>query len=247
MASEETISKGRGRALGLPVRPLVCTIIAFTMLVSTGLCGCTVKIDSSGIEAGLSNAVQGSGKLKEETRKLPDFKVIELTGSANVTVRVGESPAATISIDDNLLPLIKTKVNGDTLQINTEKPYNSAQKSKITVTVPLLTTFILSGAGNVDIENVKGEKFKSSISGSGNMTVKGSANSELVSIEGAGSVNARELKAQDVTVSISGSGSSEVSAEKTLDVDITGSGNVAYFGKPKVTQHITGSGSITAP
>jgi hypothetical protein len=56
-----------------------------------------------------------------------------------VDVRVGPATSLVVEADSNLLPLIRTDVRGDKLNIETERSYRSRNPVRVTYTVPRLT------------------------------------------------------------------------------------------------------------
>jgi hypothetical protein len=62
--------------------------------------------------AGQAAGTTGSGKAATETRALPEFQAIELSGSMDLKVRQGSPQSVQVQADDNLLPLLETVVEG---------------------------------------------------------------------------------------------------------------------------------------
>ena len=69
------------------------------------------------------DCVEGSGKLLVETRDLPSFSGVNVSGSMDVYLTQGTTQAVKVEADDNLLKLIKTKVRGQELFISSRKCY----------------------------------------------------------------------------------------------------------------------------
>ena len=89
----------------------------------------------------------------DETRDVSAFTKIESGGSADITVTIGEKQSLTIEADDNILPLIETKVNGDKLTIGSHDSYSPKTDIKITITVPALDS--ASVHGSVIVSNLR--------------------------------------------------------------------------------------------
>ena len=89
------------------------------------------------------------------------------------------------------------------------------------------------------------DALSSDISGSGTITVGGTAPEQRLTISGSGSYEAGELAGKTLRADISGSGKAVVSVSDTLDVTISGSGSLTYTGDPTVQKDISGSGSVT--
>ncbi len=189
--------------------------------------------------------VRGSGNLEDEPRDIEDFSKIEVGGAFNVQVTVGEPTSLVISTDDNLLKYIRTRVVGNTLEIDTKKDLNPKTDLKIKITTPELVSIESSGANSVDIDGISCERFSVELSGAGNIDLEGSANSIRVDISGAGSVDAKHLIAEKAKVDLSGASSAKIYASESIDVDVSGVGTVDFYGDPEnVKSDISGIGSI---
>lgn len=221
--------------------------------------------------APLSHSATGSGKPATESREASGFAAISMRGDIDVVVRQGARESVQASADDNLLPLLRTVVEGSgdqrTLRIEWKPGESIRSKSRTLVTVDVvkLGAVSLSGSGDLTAEGLKTpaltlsisgssdaklqqldtERLRISISGSGNVQASGKATQLDVSISGSGDVRTRELAADDVSVAIAGSGDASVNARKTLSVSIAGSGDVEYSGGATVAKaRMAGSGTI---
>lgn len=98
-----------------------------------------------------NKTVKGNGNIKTEERTVQTFDEIKCSGSYNVELTQGNASAVKIETDENLLPYIETKVNGDELVIRTEDDVNirSSDKIKVYITTNKLEGFRLSGSGDV--------------------------------------------------------------------------------------------------
>src|SRR6476646_1705754 len=63
------------------------------------------------------DTVKGNGQIRTQTRAVSGFAGVALGLPAEVEVRQGPSEGVTIEADDNLLPLIETKVEDGVLEI----------------------------------------------------------------------------------------------------------------------------------
>src|SRR6185312_12301425 len=70
--------------------------------------------------AGCTRGIKGDGVIKTENRSILGFSKVEVTGAFKINWSSGK-PALDISADQNLLPLIETVVNGDTLRIESKE------------------------------------------------------------------------------------------------------------------------------
>ena len=215
-------------------------------------------------------AQTGSGKLQTETRAVTGFQAVESRAAVKLVLRQGTREGIELSADDNLLPLIETKVvdrgGVPTLEISPRRGTSFSTRLPLTATVDFVTlkAISISGGGTVTSDALKTPSLKLSISGSasvklrqliadevsvdvsgrGDLDFSGHATKFGVSVSGSCDVNTRALEADEVSVSIAGSGDAQVVARKTLSVSIAGSGSVVYTGDPTVKSSIAGSGSV---
>lgn len=189
--------------------------------------------------------VRGNGKVVTENRNIDDFTELELGGAYNVEVKVGDKPSLVIYGEGNILKYIRTRVDGDKLIIDTKKNISPRKEIKIKITVPSLERLESSGACDVYVESISGDKFTLDLSGAGSVEVNGKVDRLDVDISGAASVNAKNLKARDTRVSLSGASSADVYASEFIDASVSGVGTINYYGNPKdVKSDISGIGSI---
>lgn len=190
-------------------------------------------------------AIQGSGVRAEETRDVVDFDAVEIRGSMDLVVAKGESWICRVSGDDNIVPLIRTRVIGGRLVVDSEENYAAKERLRVDLQMPALTAAALHGSGEIRIPEVTGESLDLTINGSGNVTGQGTIGRLAATVNGSGDVRLRELQADRVTVTINGSGSAEVWAEEALKARINGSGQIRYAGAPgELSTAINGSGSV---
>lgn len=188
--------------------------------------------------------VQGSGKVKTESRSVPNFTKIQSHGSANCEVTVGPAVSVKITADDNILPMVKTRVEDGALIISTEGRFSSKSGIRAVVTVPNLAGFSISGSGDAKIKGVRGSRFDVAISGSGDIDGQGQADSVDAAISGSGDIDLSSLRSRTASASIAGSGDIRLNVADSLSAAIQGSGSITYLGNPRVSKSIAGSGSV---
>ena len=191
--------------------------------------------------------VKGNGNLASEMRKLSNFKAIEITiGYDKILVNCGEEPSIHISGDENILPLITTRISKGILRIESDSTFETKADSEIIINVKSLKEFTFDGVGETVIQNVNSEKFTCNINGVGSCELNGKVESFYVSVNGVGSVNARQLIADDVVASLNGVGSVKLYAKNSLNASVNGIGGLTYFGNPaELILNDSGIGGIT--
>ena len=232
-------------------------------LIATGL---ALSTGAHAWTWGPGSTVEGSGKIVEDNRSVPVFQKLRLDGGFDVRVQIGGPVRVVVRADDNLLPLIATRVEGDTLVVGTERDQNVHSRGKVlvTVTVPALSAAAVRGSGDLSIDGASGGPFdlalsgsgdvrmgganlsrlSASLAGSGDIRLQGRADTASFSIAGSGDIHAAGLQTRSTKVSIAGSGDAEVQASELLDVNIAGSGDVRYAGSPRLQRQLAGSGDV---
>ena len=181
-------------------------------------------------------------------RTVDEYTSIELKGAADVHVTVGDDYYLKIEGPEDRLDNLTTTVKDGVLTISEEsKGFFTKGSIEIWITVPAISAFTLSGAGDVDIAGVAGESFELTVRGAGDIDVSGEVDSTTISLSGAGDIDARELIAKNVTITVRGAGDVDVYASESLTATVKGVGDVTYYGDPEtVTSDVKGVGDISA-
>jgi hypothetical protein len=225
------------------------------------------KDSKRSLAEGFSGApVRGSGAQIEETRALSGYSALVLNAPIDVTLKVGSTERVTLRADDNILPLLETKVVEGRLEIGTRSgvSFSTRHPPKATVefkqrnairmkgagevradlikaSVPEL---VVGGSGDVTIDRVEVDVLGILVAGSGDLVARGRATRVGVVVDGSGDVDVAGVEAREAAVRVRGSGDVKVDAAERLEVDVSGSGEVRYRGLPQVKKKVRGSGSV---
>jgi hypothetical protein len=181
--------------------------------------------------------IVGSGVVKTESREVPAFTEVEITSALEATVSIGEKPSVTLTMDDNLLPLVKTEVEGGKLVVRYQSGSNIQAKSpqKVALVAPSLAAIAATGAAKVVATVGEAKSMKLEALGAGRLEVKGlDAESVDVTSEGAGQV---ELAGQAKRLTLDASGASQMLAPQVAFE----SARVSLSGASNGTLRVTGS------
>ena len=196
------------------------------------------------------NRTKGSGVTKDESRSINNFSALTLALPATVTLTQGPIESLNISADDNILPLITTRVVNNELLIegDSNRGFSTHKEIKIRVTVKSINNvkikgsgdvfggplnsekldIAIEGSGDVKLTSIRADQLKIAITGSGDITIDSVESKSLAStIQGSGDIKLGTVKAGDVTIALKGSG--DISAAGTADkvsIEISGSGDV---------------------
>lgn len=189
--------------------------------------------------------IKGSGDLETRTIEADRFDSIELRGAFDVQVRVGRDQSVQVTIDDNLWTNLVAEVHGGTLELGWDENCRPDRDCRVEITVPKLSSFELMGAGDVEIEGLKGDSFEFDLRGAGDVQLQGEVDKLEIRLAGAGDVDAHELKADHVEAQVSGAGNASVYAKKSIRGRVSGVGNLEYYGDPEERDtHVSGVGHI---
>ena len=208
----------------------------------------------------------GSGIIVEEIREVNSFHSVEIRGSCDFFFVQGASQELRVITDDNILPLILTRVRHDgTLVIDTKSSYSSQAGVKVYASMVEIRGFTIAGSGSITGEspfsprelhlviagsgtmflNTRAHKVWSSIAGSGAIHLVGKSEYHSVTIAGSGSLEALDLIVSSYDIIVPGSGECRIHVEDVLNVVIAGSGRVYYRGYPSILNTtIAGSGEV---
>ena len=219
------------------------------------------------------NRVKGNGNYVTVERSVGDYDEVAVAGFFDVELVAGEEGELKVYGEENLLEHIITEVKGDRLKIKTEKGYNLKPSSwkkgkgiKITVPIKDIDAVYLSGSGDVygdvtinsdvfdtsvsgsgDITlKVKASKVEASVAGSGDLRLSGTTDEFDAKVAGSGDIHAFDLSSNYTEVSVAGSGDARVNASEEIKARVAGSGDIRFSGNPKKQDTKTsGSGDIS--
>ena len=197
-----------------------------------------------------TNRTKGSGVMKQETRPVANFSRLVLALPAVVTLSQGATESLTITTDDNLLPVIATRVESGELIIDADKSrgFSTTQQIKIRLVVRSLNGITIKGSGDVIGDELRSDKLDIAINGSGDVKFKSIRADEFkVTIKGSGDVAINALESKLVEAAIRGSGDIKLPSLQTgvATISVHGSGDVFAAGvADKVDVEIVGSGDV---
>ncbi len=219
-----------------------------SLLLALSLSACIIHINDDGGSwyGSDSPRLSGSGIRATAARTTGDFRRVRVALAGDVRVAVGGATRVELSGDDNLLEHVRTRVVDDELVIDTDgERLRFRENLRVEIACPALEAATLAGSGTLRVEGLAGEHFEGSLSGSGELDLRGKVAHLALSLTGSGELKCRDLAAVEAQVSVSGSGDVHVNAQTRLSVSISGSGDVRYSGGvTQVTRSVAGSGTI---
>jgi hypothetical protein len=199
---------------------------------------------SAGCRHHIRGGIQGSGKLLKQTREVGAFNSISTEGAFELKVVCQKPQRLEIAGDENILQFVTTEVSNNVLHVKNERSYSASEPITLEISVPDLVALSVSGAGSVEVNGVKNEKFVIDANGAPAIRAAGETNSLTIDANGAGKVDTHKLRAQRVVVDSKGVARVEVYAAQQLDVTVSGPASVVYEGAANVNKTINGPGSV---
>lgn len=195
--------------------------------------------------------VRGSGKIITESVKVSNFDQVSLDASGKVYIEQGSVESLTIEADDNILPLLDTRVTGNRLVLSVKEFQNIDPSQPIIyrLTVKNLNEIAIRGSGDFFVEPVESNDMKVAILGSGNIDIKSlAAKSITFDLRGSGDIAIDELEVKTIDASIPGSGTITLDGSaESQSIAINGSGDylAGDLETARTEININGSGDLT--
>lgn len=125
---------------------------------------------------------------------------------------------------------------------------SGAGRAVVCIGLPELRRIEAQGSSDIDMGGVNQDALVIEVSGSCDVTARGSVQLLEVQVSGSGDVDARELIASTARLSVSGSGDVRAHATNNARVRVSGSGDVKVYGNPLERDHrVSGSGVVKFP
>lgn len=235
-------------------------LLIAAMALPLGACHASWEKDGKG------HRVEESGPATARTYAATGFTAVDLRGSDDVDIKIGEAFSVRAEGGSKILDKLDIRVDGTTLRVARKDSDNWSWHDggggvKVSITMPRLTAASVAGSGdltadraegdfsgdvagsgNLKVGEIKGGAVKLDIAGSGNITVAGTATSLHADTAGSGDIDAKGLTATSAKVSIAGSGNVRGTVNGEADVSIMGSGDVDLGGGAKCRVSSMGSG-----
>lgn len=191
-----------------------------------------------------SAQVRGDGHARTEARTVGAFSSVSAGGALHVTIRFGTPAAVTVTADANIVPLIRTRVQGDRLIVDSTGGFAPKTPVEVAITVPSLTALEVSGASAAEAHGLAADAFAVEVSGASTARLDGTVAALTVEASGAGNLDAGRLAVTDATVAASGASHVELRVAHGLTAAASGAAEIRYQGKPSVTRDVSGAASV---
>jgi hypothetical protein len=190
---------------------------------------------------------KGSGVLATQTRHVPAFSGVRLSGVGDVTIRVGAPRSVAVRADDNLLDRVTTDVRGGVLVVGLKARVRSSGRLRVLVGVPRLDSLTLNGSGVLKATGVRAERLRVDLAGSGVVHADGAVTRLDVVLDGVGDVQLGNLRSEAIAATLNGTGRIVVNPARSLNAVVAGAGEIVYRRTPaRLRTTVTGLGVIVS-
>ncbi|WP_316830852.1 head GIN domain-containing protein [Pedobacter aquatilis] len=193
-----------------------------------------------------------TSKLSGDERDVKNFSGVAAGGPINVVITLGSTESCRFEGDEDAISTLITEVKGNVLIIRPQNSWTSwehkYENKKITayVTAKTITSLTMSGSGNMSVKgNVNSKTLSATLSGSGSITTSANVDDFNGVISGSGKLNING-SADDAKVVISGSGnfSGKGLSVNNLSTTVSGSGTIDIKAEQTIRAVISGSGNV---
>ncbi len=212
----------------------------------------------------MGDCLKSTGTVVTEMRELPDFNRLEVFDNINIFIHFGETPKAEVEAGSNLLNLIETVVDGETLFIRNSNKCNWVRSFEVPINIHLTCTnlneIVARGVGNIEtIDTINSdallveqwessgtvklrlntsEVYLKSNTGPADFECSGSTDYLYAYSSSYGIFRLEELTSSDAFIWNKGTGDIYVNASNSLEIFLDYTGDVYYTGNPE-TLNIT--------
>ena len=195
--------------------------------------------------------LKGSGKTNAQTFNYTNFDKINLSDVDGIfEVQVGKPFGISVTIDNNLAPLLVVENNASNNELSVSlkgnrnnKLYIEDTKIKIKITLPILTAITNDSNGNLNITNIAGSYLKIETLDNGSTTASGTIINLEIKNTGNGVLNAENLFAKNAKIQTSGNGNAIVNVSELITAKTSGNNSVINIGKAKFSTESKSSGN----
>lgn len=218
-------------------RALAATgLIAVALLV-----GCTSRIR-------IDNGVVGAGSLLTETREVGTaFDRIEVGGGIVLDVSVGPETSVELEAQENLLPILRTEVEEDTLTVRNTQNYAATRPVRLSVTVPVLVGVVLSGGSVGTADGLGADAFEVELTGGAELTAGGTVGELVLLASGGSKAHLDGLAVDAADVDLSGGCEAHLAGADRVTGKASGGSRVFASGGADVEVDASGGSEVVAP
>mgnify|MGYP001300613981 CR=1 FL=1 len=196
--------------------------------------------------------VNGNGNVLTEERPVSNFTAVRGSAGIDVYLTEGTENKVVVEADENLMEIIETYVDGNTLKITSNTSIGHCKAKKVYVTYENLEsieassgadvignsvikseTLSLESSSGADLEvEVFAKEIYANTSSGADLKVSGTANRLVAEASSGSDLKARQLEVISCKASASSGADITVNVKEDIDASASSGGDVKYFGNP---------------
>lgn len=195
-------------------------LITFSLGVVLLAAGCNISVTtgkrgSDGSHGG--QGIKGSGVTGSELREVGEFTALSVQHAIQANVTIGPEQSVTVQGDDNLVPLVETRISNGQLHVGVSQSCSPTMPLQVTIVVPHLERVESSSASQVTLS---GELDKIELQSSSASTIDGSQLTVQEAAVDASSASTIKIRATELIRGSASSASTVTSIGKCQSVQV---------------------------
>lgn len=226
-------------------------LLAIAGTFASTLTGCAIIIHpgEGEVSFGTGPVVQGDGQLSQDMRQVGSVTGLEIANSRRidmqVDVKVGASPSLVIEADANLLPLIHSSTNGNTVKIWLDGNLRSSNPIRVTYTLPKINQINASGSAQLVVSGLNGSALQIEQHGAVTSQLSGQVSELEINNTGASKLDGSNLASGNTKATLRGASRVQLGSIQGEKLKVVVSGSGSFNGKGTV-QNLSASTSGSA-
>ena len=190
------------------------------------------------------NYIEGKGEIVRKERTVKDFSCLEVRDNATILITEGDSQKVAVETNTNIEELVKTDVEGNCLNITTDKPISPSSKPKIHITIDTLRKIDISGRSELEtVTEISWGTLELNVSAGADVKLSGELKKADIQCSSGAWVNAGDLRTEVADIEASSGGDVEIHVTKELVVSASSGSEVTFSGDPEMKQINISSGA----
>jgi len=187
----------------------------------------------------------GDGPVTSESRTVAPFTAIEVGSGIGLVVTIGPAGPIEVQAQANILPIIATDVQADTLMIHGTESFTATSPVQVRVTTPSLTRIKLSGGSSGQLDGLSADALAVVLDGGSGLTVTGSHVGTVdLAASGGSRATLEGLTATDIALDASGGSSATLTATGVVRGSASGGSHVTVSGGATLDVEVTGGANV---
>jgi len=180
------------------------------------------------------SVVEGNGVRRADVRAIPAADELEIRAVDARVVVDADFRGSVVEVhgDGNLVPLVRTRMEGHRLVVDTEEDVSPRVPLEIILRTGSLRAIDATGGAKIDVSIDAGSMLAIEASGGARIVGHGNVDRLEADLAGGATLDTRDLVARDVDLDVAGGANASVCATGVLDVDVAGGANASYVCSP---------------